>query len=153
MKKTCSAMILIFLMGIGCMASGCAQKCMVGNSPAATPAGAKAQTLDMKTWTWAYTAYADGSRVEPKTAGAFALTFLSTGQVSVKTDCNSMTGAYSAKDRTLTFGNFAGTKMYCDGSQELVFSRMLGEVSSFFFNTRGELVMELKLDSGSMIFK
>jgi heat shock protein HslJ len=116
-------------------------------------ANPKVMTLDMKTWMWVYAAYADGKRVEPKKAGAFRLTFNSSGQVSVMTDCNSMIGPYSAKDGKLTFGNFAATKMYCEGSQENDFSKMLGEVSSFFFNSRGELIMGFKYDSGSMIFK
>ena len=64
-----------------------------------------------------------------------------------------MAGSYSDKEGKLIFGPFAATKMYCEGSQEADFSRMLAEVSRFFFNSRGELIAEFKHDSGSMTFK
>jgi hypothetical protein len=43
--------------------------------------------------------------------------------------------------------------MFCEGSQELEFGAMLGEVDSYLFTGRGELVLLFKNDSGSMIFK
>jgi hypothetical protein len=43
--------------------------------------------------------------------------------------------------------------MYCENSQEAEFTKMLGEVESYYFTNRGELVFNLKFDSGSMIFR
>jgi hypothetical protein len=45
------------------------------------------------------------------------------------------------------------TKMFCEGSQENVFSQSLTEVVSYLFTTRGELILEIKMDSGVMVFK
>jgi hypothetical protein len=43
--------------------------------------------------------------------------------------------------------------MYCEGSQEADFSKSLMKASSYHFTTRGELVFDLKYDSGIMMFK
>jgi heat shock protein HslJ len=42
------------------------------------------------------------------------------------------------------------TRMYCEGSQEQLFSKMLENVSSYLFTDDGQLVLELKYDSGSI---
>lgn len=109
-------------------------------------------TLGMTKWNWIKTTYNNDTEVVPKKAGAFTLDFKD-GKVSVSTDCNGMGGSYEVLDNKLKFGDMATTLMYCEGSQEGDFSKMLGEVDSFFFTNKGELVLELKLDSGSMIFK
>ena len=43
--------------------------------------------------------------------------------------------------------------MDCEQSQEMEFAKMLQETQSFLFTNRGELILELKLDTGSVIFK
>ena len=47
----------------------------------------------------------------------------------------------------------AMTRMYCEGSQETEFVKMLLEVRSYFFTDEGELIFEIKLDSGVMRFR
>ena len=47
----------------------------------------------------------------------------------------------------------AMTRMLCDGSQEMEFVQMLQNVYSYFFTGNGRLVLELKYDSGSIIFR
>ena len=110
-------------------------------------------TLGMKTWTWIKTEYNNDTVKEPAEKDAFTLSF-SDGRVQGTTDCNSFNGAYSLGDRKIHFDDkFAMTRMFCPDSQEKEFVAMLLEVDSFFFTSRGRLILEIKSDSGSMHFR
>ena len=110
-------------------------------------------TLDMTTWRWIRTVYNDGTIITPQKPEAFSLTLKKDGTALVRTDCNTMSGVYEVSGKNIIFKNMATTLMYCEGSQEQVFSSMLGNVQSFLFTSRGELILELKFDSGSIIFR
>lgn len=110
-------------------------------------------TLTMKPWVWESALYNDGREITPKQSGAFTLTFGADGQFSAKTDCNSMAGSYTAENGTLTFGQIAMTKMFCEGSQEMVFAQLLETTSGYHFTARGQLILDLKFDSGSVVFR
>jgi len=69
------------------------------------------------------------------------------------TDCNNMQGGYELTDKRISFAAMISTRMFCDGSQEQLFAGMLDNVSSYFFDSRGQFILELKYDSGSMIFR
>jgi heat shock protein HslJ len=109
--------------------------------------------LDMTTWKWIRATYNDGREIVPRRADAFTLTFRADGMVAVTTDCNRMTGRYTTNGRELTFGKMAATKMFCADSQETEFAGLLANTSSYFFTSRGELVLKLKFDSGSVVFR
>lgn len=110
-------------------------------------------SLDMKKWEWVKTQMNDGKVTTPNKSGVFSLTFKKDGSVGVGTDCNSMGGKYITKGNTITFNQMMSTMMYCDGSQEQEFSKMLSEVGSYLFTSKGELILEIKMDSGTMIFR
>ncbi|MCA9365884.1 META domain-containing protein, partial [Candidatus Kaiserbacteria bacterium] len=110
-------------------------------------------TLDMQTWTWINTRYNNDTELVPKQEKAFTLTFDGDGSVSATTDCNKMNGSYELDGNQISFGPMAMTRMFCADSQEQEFAAMLNEVQSFFFNGRGELILELKFDSGSAMFR
>lgn len=110
-------------------------------------------TLTMKKWTWVKTQMNDGKITTPKKVDAFTLTFGKDGSVSIATDCNSMGGTYTTKDKQLTFGPGMSTMMYCEGSQEQEFAAFLTNVGSYLFTSKGELILEIKMDSGTMTFK
>ncbi len=110
-------------------------------------------TLDMQTWTWISTLYSNDKIVTPKKTKSFTLTFKKDGSFSATTDCNSMSGTYSGKDNKISFNDMASTLMYCDGSQEGEFAKMLQETQSYFFTSKGELIFDFKFDSGSMTFR
>lgn len=110
-------------------------------------------TLTMKTWDWISTRYNNDTTVMPKKTKAFTLTFKSDGTFRAMTDCNTMSGKFTVTGSKILFSNIATTLMYCEGSQESEFSKMLGEVQSYLFTSKGELVFNLKLDSGSFIFR
>jgi heat shock protein HslJ len=109
--------------------------------------------LDMKKWEWVKTQMNDGTVVTPKKPGVFSLAFEKNGSVTITTDCNSSHGSYSVNKNFVTFGEFASTKMYCEGAQEGVFMKSIRDISSYTFTSKGELILEIKMDSGSMIFR
>lgn len=109
-------------------------------------------TLDMHTWKWINTTYNNDTELVPKEVGVFTLTFTD-GKFSATTDCNNMTGSYEVEENKITFGAIASTRMFCEGSQEQDFSAMLGEIQSYFFTSKGELIFDLKFDTGSAVFK
>jgi len=110
-------------------------------------------TLGMKKWYWIKTQMNDGKITTPKKAGEFAVVFNKNGTLGVDTDCNNMGGKYTVKDKSLTFSEMISTMMYCDGSQEQEFAKTLNEIGSYKFTSKGELILEIKMDSGVMIFR
>ncbi len=108
--------------------------------------------LDMKTWVWVNTQYSDGKVITPKKTDAFKLTFKGK-KFSASTDCNGIGGEFSTNGPAITFDKMMSTLMYCEGSQENDFSKALSNASSYHFTSKGELVFDLKYDSGIMMFK
>ena len=121
-------------------------------------------SLEMKKWTWVSALYNDGREVRPKRADAFTLTFAPAasgkGTFSATTDCNGMGGKYSASGTggptgtgSISFSEIVSTLMFCVDSQETEFSSMLQDVLSYHFTVKGELVLDLKFDGGSAVFR
>jgi heat shock protein HslJ len=110
-------------------------------------------SLAMKTWTWISATYNDGREVRPAGTEPFTLTFESDGTFTATTDCNSMSGSYTADTATISFSEIAMTKMYCEGSQEAEFVALLQNTAGYHFTSRGELIFDLKFDSGSVLFR
>jgi len=111
-------------------------------------------TLGMKKWTWISTLYNDERVIAPKKTQAFALEFGKDGRFSATTDCNQVAGSYTVSpDKIISFGEMISTKMFCEGSQENEFTQMLSTVSGYHFTSKGNLVLDIKFDSGSMTFR
>ena len=109
--------------------------------------------LDMKPWSWIEARYNDGTVVTPRRPDRFALTFDGAGRFSATTDCNGLSGTYTAADGAITFGDVVATRMFCAGSQEDAFTRLLREAHLYHFTSRGELILELRFDSGTVRFR
>ena len=109
--------------------------------------------LDMQPWTWIKTTYSNDTELKPQKPDAFKLTFKKDGSVLIGTDCNSMTATYKVDKNKITFTSGVSTLMFCEGSQEQDFAKMLTEIDSFMFTSKGELVFNLKMDSGSATFR
>jgi len=109
--------------------------------------------LTMQPWTWVQTTYSDGTELAPTEPDDFTLTFNADNTVSISTDCNTMNGTYQTNDYQITFGPMTMTKIFCADSKESAFATMLEQTQSYFFTTRGELVFDLKFDSGSSVFR
>jgi heat shock protein HslJ len=110
-------------------------------------------TLAMKTWVWINTQYNNDSSVMPLKPDVFTITFDEDQRVKIGTDCNRMQAAYKVELNQIKFGDIFSTRMYCKGSQEKLFEAMLKKVSSYSFTSRGQLILELKYDSGSIVFQ
>ncbi|MBI5134073.1 MAG: META domain-containing protein [Candidatus Taylorbacteria bacterium] len=110
-------------------------------------------TLGMKDWVWMKALYNDGREIAPKVPGKFGISFAKDGRYSLATDCNSMGGSYVAEGRKIAFSQGMSTLMYCEGSQESEFSALIRDVEGYSFTSKGELVLDLKFDSGSVIFR
>jgi heat shock protein HslJ len=102
-------------------------------------------------WEWSKTELNNGEVTTPITPEVFILSFDQEGRVSSKTDCNSISGTYTASEGSLTFGPFMSTKMFCPDSQEQEYAADLAEVASYFVQDE-KLYLELKYDSGSIVF-
>ncbi|MEK7645077.1 MAG: META domain-containing protein [Patescibacteria group bacterium] len=126
---------------------------LVKAAPAPETTRANSVILTSKKWTWMSTTYNDGTKIVPKKAGVFVVTFGKNGAFSASTDCNSMGGQYDATEHLITFKNIISTLMYCEASQEGDFQKTLGQAASYFFSPSGELVLDLKYDSGSAVFR
>ncbi|MEY2665633.1 MAG: hypothetical protein RLZZ480_738 [Candidatus Parcubacteria bacterium] len=121
----------------------------IDTSPAPVPL---LMALDMKKWEWQEARYPDGKVVTPAKSGVFTLSFGGSGTVEIGTDCNSMSSTYEAYNGALTFGPIAGTKMYCEGSQEVEFSQLLSNFATYQFTGKSELIVKTK-DNATVIFK
>ena len=112
-----------------------------------------AMELGMKAWVWVR-AVDGGNEIVPRQAEAFTVTFAGDGTFSATTDCNRVRGGYATQGRELTFAeNMAATRMFCADSQETVFTQLLAKTASYTFTSRGQLVLQLGGDAGSMTFR
>lgn len=104
-------------------------------------------------WKWVNNKMSNDEIIVPKKANAFSINFKADGGVSGKTDCNGFFGEYKISGNKLSFGSMGATLMFCDDSQESIFIKSLSEVESYSIDKNNNLVLELKMGSGSMIFK
>jgi len=110
-------------------------------------------SLEMKSWTWIETTYNNDTELVPNNPEVFVITFNDAETFSVKTDCNTIGGAYQMESNQVRFGQMYMTEMFCEDSQEQEFISMLGEVQSYFFTNNGDLIFDLKIDSGTSRFR
>jgi heat shock protein HslJ len=110
-------------------------------------------SLNMKTWVFVSALYNDGREITPEEEGIFTLTFEDGNRFSATTDCNNMGGNYRTEGSTISFSEIISTKMYCEGSKESEFAELLTNAAVYSFTSRGELILDLKFDSGSAIFR
>ena len=149
MKKSVAiGLVFLLLAGVGAMAFSISKE---GSEEPKGATVAARSTLTMKPWKWVSTTYSDGKKISAKTS-KFVLTFAKDGTFSSSTDCNTLAGKYTDDDRKIALSNMVSTLMACEGSQEGDYVKALEQVSSYFFRTNGELVFDLKYDSGSSIF-
>jgi heat shock protein HslJ len=118
-------------------------------------ADSNVMSLGMKTWVWTRALYNDGREIVPSKSGAFTLTFKRDGTVAIGTDCNGAAADYIVSGSSLTFPKFykSASMMYCDSPDEKTLLQLLEDTSTFHFTSKGELVLSLKFDSGTVTFQ
>ncbi|MEE4136923.1 MAG: META domain-containing protein, partial [Desulforhopalus sp.] len=94
----------------------------------------------------------DGSSKTPIDPNQYLIEFLANGHVAVQADCNRVAGTYTVSGNHLAVTLGPSTLAACPpGSLGDEFVKQLGNISSYFF--KGDnLILEIKMDSGSMIF-
>lgn len=110
-------------------------------------------SLEIKTWNWVETLKSDDTVIKPRAEKPFTLTFKKDKTFSATTDCNGVGGDYTVTSEKLAFNNLVSTMMYCEGSQEGEFTKMLTETEGYHFTAMKELVLDLKADGGSVVLK
>lgn len=110
-------------------------------------------SLTASSWVWVQTDLASGVKVVAPEGKPFILTFdPENKRLSSTTDCNQLSGSYVQDGEVLSVGALASTKMYCEGSEESVYSGQLALVSSFVIEG-DTLKLNLNRDYGVMVFK
>lgn len=110
-------------------------------------------SLTMKEWMWSSALYNDGRSIEPDQPNAFILTFTEDGRFSATTDCNYISGSYIADEYSISFERIAMDERFCPESQETEFLALLENAQLYHFTARGELILDLKFDSGTATFR
>lgn len=106
------------------------------------------------TWVWYKTVAQNDVLVTPFNTGTFTLMFNSDGSLSGKTDCNGYFGSYTfATDGFVKFGPLGSTLMFCENSQENVFTSSLQNASRYALSESDRvLVITLADNKGTMYF-
>jgi heat shock protein HslJ len=106
-------------------------------------------------WQWVHTLMNDDSVVMPIRPEFFVVTFEAHGFVYASTDCNDGRGSFRVSEfDDIAIGPLATTMMACihEDDQEYIFLRDLSMVNKYLFDDEGNLVLNLSVDSGAMIF-
>lgn len=109
--------------------------------------------LTNRVWKWVNTKINNDEIITPKKSDAFSINLKDDGSVDGTTDCNNFFGKYEISGNKISFGELGSTLMFCDGSQENIFTKSLSEIESYFISENNNLILQLKMDTGSMIFK
>ncbi|MEI7620594.1 MAG: META domain-containing protein [Candidatus Falkowbacteria bacterium] len=110
-------------------------------------------SLTNRDWKWVNTKMNNDEIITPKKADAFSINLKDDGSINGKTDCNGFFGKYELIENKLSFSGMGSTMMFCEGSQEAIFTKSLGEVESYFIDKDNKLILQIKLDSGVMMFE
>jgi len=152
MRKVVTWLALVAVLGSGC-----------GDDVAHGPQGAAEDPSDKQVvaadvrligtrWQWVRTV-TPVELIEVSAPERYTLLLQADGRAEVQFDCNSGGGSYEIIGHRLSFGPLAATRMACPpDSQDAVFSKQLGEVTTYFVND-GILYLEMPMDSGTMRFE
>lgn len=94
--------------------------------------------LTQHTWKWVRSE-SDGVVLVPQNKDAFTLTFGIDGNARITTDCNTMSGQFDSRGYSITFNQLASTLMYCEGSQEAEFVKIIHAVHAYSITDTNEL--------------
>ncbi len=108
----------------------------------------------LSTWVWQKAILYSGETLSPKNIGDFTLTFQADNKVAGNTDCNGFVASYFIDESSqLNIGPLATTLMYCEGSQEGIFTDYVSKSSRYQINaTDNNLIIYLENNLGYLIF-
>jgi heat shock protein HslJ len=125
---------------------------------AVAPAGevttmpAEELTLTGQIWAWQSLDMSDGSITAVGNPEQYTVEFLEDGTLNLQADCNTGGGAYTTENGSLAIEAAVLTRMACPpGSLSDDYVARLNEVASYVIDG-GQLYLNLKMDSGNMVF-
>jgi len=120
--------------------------------PAVTPG--TPERLTQTAWRWIRSEYSDDSVTRVANPNNYTVTFHPDGTLAIRADCNQVAGTYVATASSqLTLRLGPTTLVACPpGSQADTFTRDLMNVVTYVFSGEN-LVMNMRLDAGNMIFE
>lgn len=103
-------------------------------------------------WQWVQTLYNDDRKAVPADPENYTVKFMEDGTLNVKADCNLKGGTYSAERKRLSLKITHSTMAACpEDSLEDEFTRTLSAAVIYFIKD-GDLYIDLKYDTGTMMF-
>jgi heat shock protein HslJ len=106
------------------------------------------------TWQWqAFEDMADENNITVSDPENYTLTLNEDGNASIKADCNQVSWKYELDGSSLTFDTLGpSTLAMCpDGSLDTQFLERLGNTATYV-KSDGQLFLNLKFDSGNLVF-
>ncbi len=112
-------------------------------------------TLQGVVWEWQGSQYSDDTEAVPEDPSRYTIEFADDGTATIQADCNQVRADYVANedDSTLSITPGASTKVACpEDSLDSEFMRDLEGAAIYFFDDAGDLLIDIKFDSGTMRF-
>jgi putative lipoprotein len=106
------------------------------------------------TWQWEqFQDMAETNDIQVPNPESYTLTLMPDGTAAIQADCNQVSWTYTLEDNSLTFNTLGPSTLAFCGEESLdqQYLLLLGETATYVTN-EGNLVLNLKLDSGNMIF-
>lgn len=106
------------------------------------------------TWQWLrFEDTADLNNIDVAEPGSYTLSLMADGALALQADCNSGAGSYIVDGSSIVLELGAITTAACGSdSLDTTFLSRLPDVVTFVFDEDGNLVLNLKLDSGNLVF-
>ncbi len=105
---------------------------------------------------WQWVRFQDGAdlnNIEVDNPASYTIQFMADGTYAIQADCNSGSGGYSVDGSSIVIQPGPMTLAACGAeSLDSTFLSRLGDVVTFVFDDEGNLVLNLKVDAGNMIF-
>jgi heat shock protein HslJ/LysM repeat protein len=117
-----------------------------------TGAGAAGPQLAGTVWQWQETLMNNDDKFVPDNPGNYTMQLMADGSVAVQADCNQVSGTYTLDGNRISIELGPSTMAACpEGSLGDQFVANLGAASIYSFD-QGDLLIDLKFDSGTMRF-
>ncbi|MEX1014756.1 MAG: META domain-containing protein, partial [Candidatus Paceibacterota bacterium] len=118
-----------------------------------------AVSITSNEWRWQETNYLDSDPIRPFTP-SFIVTFNDDESFSSTTDCNTVTGTYTAEESSISLGSLSSTEMFCEDNNgfeilEEEYTSMMSKAFNYYISSGGILRIDLQEDNnptGSMVF-
>lgn len=114
----------------------------------------EAESIVGTTWQWQeYQDSAGENNIDVPDPQNYTLTLNEDGTANIKADCNQVSWTYELDGNELTFNTLGPSTlaMCAEGSLDTVYLQRLGETATYV-TSEGQLFLNLKFDSGNMIF-